>query len=134
MPRPAQPYLSWGWYVANLGGKRHRLCPEADGLRAAREALGLLQREVADNGGRPFSNIIVIELIAMFLDSVKVERSHHTYSDYQRWLTEFTRKYGHRPARDISRYDAQQFRRGGPGSLPMRTARSWSSITTATPS
>ena len=107
MPRTAQPYLSRGWYVTNLGGKRHRLCPEADGLRAAREALGLLQREVADNGGRPFSNITVIELIAMFLDSVKVERSHHTYSDYQRWLTEFARKYGHRPARDISRYDAQ---------------------------
>lgn len=112
MPRPAQPYLSRGWYVTNLGGKRQRLCPAADGLRAARDALLRLQGEVAENGGRPFPSLTVIELIAMFLDSVKVERSHHTYSDYQRWLTEFARTYGHRPARDITRYEAQQFRNG----------------------
>ena len=112
MPRPAQPYLSRGWYVTNLGGKRQRLCPEAGGLRAAREALLRLQKEVADNGGRPFTDLTVVELIAMFLDSVKVERSHHTYSDYQRWLTEFARTYGRRSARDITRYEAQQFRNG----------------------
>lgn len=107
MPRLAQPYLSRGWYVTNLGGKRQRLCEEADGLRAAREALVRLQGEVADNGGRPFPSLTVVELIAMFLDSVKVERSHHTYSDYQRWLTEFATTYGHRPPRGIIRYDAQ---------------------------
>jgi hypothetical protein len=73
-----------GWHVSNIVGKHHRLCPEADALRGAREALGLLQREVADNGGRSFANITVIELIAMFLDSVKGERFHHTESDYQR--------------------------------------------------
>jgi integrase len=112
MPRTAQPYLSRGWFVTNLGGKRHRLCREADGLRAAGDALRLLQKEVAENGGRPFPNLTVVELIAMFLDSVKVERSHHTYSDYQRWLTEFARTYGNRPARDITRYEAQQFRNG----------------------
>ena len=112
MPRPAKPYLSRGWYVTNLGGKRQQLCPAADGLRAAGEALVRLQGEVADNGGRPFPSLTVVELIAMFLDSVKVERSHHTYSDYQRWLTEFARTFGNRPAREITRYEAQQFRNG----------------------
>jgi hypothetical protein len=52
MPRPAKPYLCRGWYDTNLGGKRHRLCPEADGLRAAREALAALPHEVHNNGGR----------------------------------------------------------------------------------
>ena len=54
MPRPAKPYLSRGWYVTNLGGKRQQICPAADGLRAAGEALVRLQGEIADNGGRPF--------------------------------------------------------------------------------
>ena len=84
MPRPAQPYLCRGWYVTNLGGKRQRLCPEADGLRAARDALLRLQGEVAENGGRPFPSLTVVELIAMFLDSVKVEQSHHTYRGVRR--------------------------------------------------
>jgi integrase len=112
MPRPAKPYLCRGWYVSNLGGKRHRLCPEADGLKAARDALLRLQQEVEGNGGRPFPSLSVVELVALFLDSVKVERSHHTYLDYQRWLAEFVRVHGHRQARDIARHDAQQFRNG----------------------
>ena len=112
MSRPAKPYLCRGWYVTNLGGKRHRLCPEADGLRASRDALFRLQQEVEGSGGRAFPSLTVVEMLAMFLDSVKVERSHHTYLDYQRWLTEFARVHGRRPARDVARQDAQQFRNG----------------------
>lgn len=112
MPRPAKPYLYRGWYVTNLGGKRHRLCPEGDGLNEARDALLRLQHEVHENGGRPLPSPTVVEMVALFLDSVKVERSQHTYLDYQRWLTEFARVHGHRQARDITRHDAQQFRNG----------------------
>jgi hypothetical protein len=59
MPRPAKPYLCRGWYVTNLGGKRHRLCPEADGLRAARDALARLRQEVEGNGGRAFPSLTI---------------------------------------------------------------------------
>ena len=31
MPRRPKPYLHRGWYVTNIGGVRHKLCPEADG-------------------------------------------------------------------------------------------------------
>ena len=104
MPRPAKPYLCRGWYVTNLGGKPQRLCPEADGLRAAKDALLHLQQEVQGNGWSGFSlpdgrgNFV-----ALFLNSVKVERSHHTYLNYQRWLTEFAQgprppdRSGHQP-------------------------------------
>jgi integrase len=112
MPRQAKPYLCRGWYVTNLGGKRHRLCREADGLRGAKEALQRLRVEIDDNGGRPFPSLSVTELIALFLDSVKVERSIHTYHDYQRWLTEFARKHGHLQVRAITRQEAQKFRNG----------------------
>jgi hypothetical protein len=50
-----------------------------------------------------------VELFALFLDSVKVEQSHHTYLDNQRWLTEFAKADGQRQARDVTRQDAQQF-------------------------
>ena len=110
MPRPAKPYPCRGWYVTNLGGKRHRLCPVEDGSRAAAEALSRLQQEVRSNGGRPFPTLTVAELGALFLDSVQVERTVHTYLDYRRWLLEFARRHGHRQVRDITRQDAQQFR------------------------
>ncbi len=112
MPRQAKPYLCRGWYVTNIGGKRHRLCREADGLKAARDALQRLRVEIDDNRGRPLPSLSVAELVALFLDDVKVERSIHTYLDYQRWLTEFARKYGHRLARDVTRQDARSFRNG----------------------
>ena len=68
--------------------------------------------EIDDNSGRPLPSLTVTELVALFLDNVKVERSIHTYLDYQRWLTEFAWQYGHRPARDVTRQDARSFRNG----------------------
>jgi hypothetical protein len=110
MPRPAKPYLSRGWYVTKLGGKRQRLCPQADGLRAARDALLRVQQEHQDNGGRPFPGLSVLELAALFLDTVKVEKAQDTYAVYQRWLTEFAKLHGGKQARLITRLEAQQFK------------------------
>src|SRR4051812_29671055 len=115
MPRPAKPYLHRGWYVTNVGGVRHKLCREADGLQAAEDAFLALRQERRHNGGRTFPNLRVVELVALFLDTLKVEKSHHTYLDYQRWLTEFARQHGVRLAREITRQDALAFRNGGPG-------------------
>jgi integrase len=53
----------------------------------------------------------VAELFALFLAAVKVERSEHTYLDYQRWLTEFAKRYGRRKARDITKGEANDFKR-----------------------
>jgi hypothetical protein len=84
MPRPAKPYLWRGWFITNLGGQRHRLCKESEGIKVAREAMLRLRGEIDENGGRPFPGLTVTELVALFLDSVKVERSVHTYDDYRR--------------------------------------------------
>ncbi len=73
MPRRAKPYLHRGWYVTNVGGVRHKLCPEADGPHAAEDAFLGLQTERRRTGGRTFPNLKVVELVALFLDSVKVE-------------------------------------------------------------
>jgi hypothetical protein len=110
MPRRAKPYLHRGWCVTNVGGIRHKLCPEADGPDAAEEAFLGLQTERRRTGGRTFPNLKVVELVALFLDSVKVEKSGATYTDYQRWLTEFVSKHGGRTAREVTRPDAVKFR------------------------
>jgi integrase len=110
MPRPAKPYLWRGWFITNLGGRRHRLCKESEGIKVAREAMIRLRGEIEENGGRPFPGLTVTELVALFLDSVKVERSVHIYEDYRRWLTEFARRHGHRSARDITPLQALEFR------------------------
>ena len=110
MLRTAKPYPCRGSYVTNLGGKRQRLCPQADGLRAAREIMLRLQREHQDNGGRPFPGLTVVELVALFLDTVKVEKAQDTYAIYQRWLTEFAKLHGGKQARAITRPEAQQFK------------------------
>ena len=110
MPRRAKPYLHRSWYVNYLGGVRHKLCPETDGLATAEDAFLTLQNELRQTGGRNFPSLKVVELVTLFLDSVKIEKSEATSLDYQRWLTVFARTYGSRLARDISRPDALKFR------------------------
>ncbi|HWG47479.1 MAG TPA: tyrosine-type recombinase/integrase [Gemmataceae bacterium] len=110
MPRPAKPYLHRGWWVTNIGGTRHKLCREEDGCEAAQDAFDELRQERRQNGGCSFPNLRVAELVALFLDTVKIEKSFHTYLDYQRWLTEFAKLHSHRPARGILRQDALAFR------------------------
>ncbi len=127
MPRPAKPYLSRGWYVTNIDGKRRRLCPAGEGRKAADTVLVGLGAERESNGGHLLPDLIVPELVALFLESVKVERSESTYLDYQRWLTEFAKRHGNRPVRDVSRLDAQRFKNDlaqttfGSGHRPLKT-------------
>jgi hypothetical protein len=86
MPRSAKPYLHRGWWVTNIGGPRHKLCREEEGFEAAQDAFDELRQERRQNGGRTFPKLRVTELVALFLDSVKVEKTQHTYLSYQRWL------------------------------------------------
>ena len=110
MPRPAKPYLHRGWWVTNIGGTRQKLCHEAAGADAADDAFHNLKLERRENGVRTFPKLRVVELVALFLDTVKIEKSSHTYLDYRRWLTEFANRFGGFLARDITRQIALDFR------------------------
>jgi integrase len=110
MPRPAKPYVHRGWWVTNLGGARHKLCREEEGRSAAEEAFDNLKRERRRSGGRIIPNLRVIELAALFLNTVRIEKSLSTYLDYQRWLTEFSKLYGNRLTQEITRQMALDFR------------------------
>ncbi len=115
MARQPKPYLERGHWVSRAGGQYVRLCPEADGFRRAaellREHLARLDGERQLHGGRALPSPTVAELFALFLEAVKVERSPYTYADYRRWLTEFAKRHGRRKARDVSKGDAQEFKR-----------------------
>lgn len=114
MPRPAKPYLEHGWYISRAGGEYIKLCPRSDGMAKAKALLKdhLKRRELERerNGGRLPPRLSVAELFALFLDDVEKEKSEHTYLDYQRWCLLFAKTYGDRPARDITRFDAKQFK------------------------
>jgi hypothetical protein len=110
MPRPPKPYLHRGWWITNIGGTRHKLCREEAGQTAAQDAFDELHQERRQNGGRIFPHLGGSELVALFLDTVKVEKSHDTYLDYQRWLTEFANLHGSRLVRDVTRQMALDFR------------------------
>ena len=69
-----------------------------------------LKIERRENGVRTFPKLRVVELVALFLDTVKIEKSSDTYHDYRRWLTEFAKRFGSYLARDITRQIALDFR------------------------
>lgn len=110
MPRQPKAYLHRGWYVSNLGGTRHKLCRETDGSRQAQIELGKILDQRAQGTLPRQSNLTVVELVALFLDSVKVERSESTYTNYSRWLGEFCKLHGQRRVRDITPLIAEAFR------------------------
>jgi integrase len=114
MPRPPKPYLERDWYVSRAGGEYTRLCHRSEGLTKARallrDHLKRREREREQNSGRVLPRLTVSELFALFLEAVEAEKSGHTFDDYQRWCVEFARTHGSRRARDISRFDAQQFK------------------------
>src|SRR5947208_14582533 len=113
MPGEAKPYLEREWYISRAGGEYVRLCRKEEGMALARKLLRehLVRRneERPQQGGPAGRNLTVAELFALFLEAVKVERSEHTYVDYQRWLTEFAKQHGRKKARDITRGDANDF-------------------------
>jgi integrase len=114
MPRPAKPYLERDWYVSRAGGVYIKLCHRSDGMAKARailkEHLKERDRERERNGGRNSPNMTVAEVFALFLEAVETERSPSTYDDYQRWCVMFANQHGKQQARDIRRFDAQQFK------------------------
>lgn len=110
MARPAKPYPWRGWYVTNLGTKRHKLCPVKAGRTAANDALFALRQERQQNNGRDFPRLRVVELVALFLATVKVEDSESTLRTYRRWLTEFSNQHDERLVSEITRQDALNFR------------------------
>jgi integrase len=114
MPRPAKPYLEHDWYISRAGGEYIRLCHRAEGLtkakRLLREHLKQREKEREQNRGRALPQLTVAELFALFLEAVEAEKSEHTFVQYQRWCLEFAKLHGSRQARDISRFDAQQFK------------------------
>jgi integrase len=114
MPREAKPYVERGWYISRPFGQYLRLCPESDGMTEAKRLLklelGRLEGERDRMGGRLAPKLTVTELFVLFLESVEAEKDDDTFRDYQRWCTEFAKDYGHRPARSITKADANDFK------------------------
>jgi integrase len=114
MPREAKPYVERGWYISCPAGRRLRLCPQEEGMARAkellREELVRISNEKRQHAGRLPRDLCVVDLFALFLDSVKVECTEYTYSDYRLWLRRFAEQHGRRKARDVGKRDAEQFR------------------------
>ena len=114
MPRVAKPYVERGWYVSRPHGVYLRLCPAEDGMTEARRVLkvrlGELERDREQSGGRLPAKLTVVEMMALFLEAVQVEKDGDTFLYYQRWCTEFARDYGPRPARGVTKTDAHDFK------------------------
>lgn len=89
MPRQAKPYLHRGWWVTNRGGSRQKLCPKEAGRATALDAFRKLQKQHEENERQKYRPMTVAELVALFLASVKAEKSASTFTNYQRWLTDF---------------------------------------------
>jgi hypothetical protein len=115
MSRPAKPYLERDWYVTRAGGVYHKLCHKSERLTQAkkvlREYLVTLDQEGNEKAARAAPRLTVALLFAKFLDAVKTENSGYCYADYQRWLTEFSKRHGAKKARDITKADANEFKR-----------------------
>jgi hypothetical protein len=114
MPRPAKPYIERDWYASRAGGEYIKLCPKLEGMAKAKTILRkhLKQRKMEreHNGGRLPPTLTVPELFALFLEAVEKEKSNHTFLDYKRWCVEFAQIHRNRKARDLTRFDAQQFK------------------------
>jgi hypothetical protein len=61
-------------------------------------------------GGRLPTRMTVLELFLLFLEEVQATRDEDTFLDYQRWCSEFTKVYGDKPARSITKADAADFK------------------------
>src|SRR5262249_48404370 len=88
-----------------------KLCHVSKGLTRAREILrDLLRQRDQDGNNKVYQDLSVAALFALFLKNVEAEKTHHTFLDYQRWLTDFASLHGGRQAPDVSRLDAQNYR------------------------
>ncbi|MDB5312745.1 MAG: site-specific tyrosine recombinase XerC [Gemmataceae bacterium] len=114
MPREAKPYIEREWYISRPHGQYLKLCPVADGMTEARKVLrAKLAEHEADRerpGGQGPSKLTVEELLALFLETIEAEKDPDTFDYYRRWCAEFVADYGRRPARSITKADANDFR------------------------
>lgn len=110
MPRTPKPFY-WrdGWYT-DLGGERKLLAKGKENKSTAEDELLRLRHKQLEQDGKVHPDMTVLQLIDLFLDSVKIEKSEYTYADYSRWLREFAKQHGHRQVRSVTRLMAQQFR------------------------
>ena len=123
MPRLPKPFR-WrdGWYT-DAGGKRSFLLPKTASFTAAQNALRQLLGEHDQNGGRATPNLTVAELVALYLDMVKVEKEADTYEQYRRNLNKFVRLHGTQQARQITPLDAQNFKNSLVASVNAHTGK-----------
>jgi integrase len=114
MPREAKPYVERGWYVSRPFGEYIRLCREGEGMTEAKRLLRLKLAELEEQreqlGGRLATKLTVAELFALFLEDVEATKDEDTFRDYQRWCTEFARAHGNRPARSVTKAEANDFK------------------------
>jgi len=110
MPRTPKPfYWRGGWYT-DFRGERTHLASGKENKSAAEDELLRLRHKALEQDGKVHPDITVLQLIDLFLDSVKVEKSEYTYADYSRWLHEFAKQHGQRRVRSVTRLMAQQFK------------------------
>jgi integrase len=112
MPRIAKPFKKGNYYYTDLGGQRRKLCPVREGKQRAAQELARLVNESCELGGKRYPDLRVVELFAKFLEHVRVARSKDTFSGYQHWLTDFANRFGGRPAGQVVKRDAQEYRDG----------------------
>jgi integrase len=110
MPRLPDPFPHRGWWVSDAGGPRTRLVPLSATKAEARQALIRVLAERDRQGVKRPTAATVRELANAFLDHVEANKSRATYLQYRNGLNRLTRFLGHRPARSITRHDAQKFR------------------------
>lgn len=110
MPRTPKPFFWRGGWYTDFGGRRTLLATGKHNKGAADDALLALRHQNALQDGKSYPDLTVLQLVDLFLDAVKVEKSVHTYADYQRWLHEFAKQHGNRRVRDITRLMTQQFK------------------------
>jgi integrase len=65
----------------------------------------------------------VAEVVALYLDKVKVENEPETYAQYRRNLNKFVREHGTQQARQITPLDAQNFKNRLVTSVSLRTGK-----------
>lgn len=110
MPRRPKPFFHRGWWVTNVGGSRTKLAQGRDGKAAAEDALlDLLQEIRTSSNGKTYPQLTVADLCEKFLDWVEVHRSVATYEDYRRWLKKWRDLHGTKRARDIRKFDLEQW-------------------------
>lgn len=109
MPRPAKPYLSRGWYVTNLGGRRQRLCPKQAGRNAALERLAELLKERRETNGRLFQRIPLPELFGFYLKHAEGSVSRTELRRKKLTLRDFLVGRENLEAKDITRFAAIEY-------------------------